>query len=82
MLTCCHLIKFKKASDWFVTIDLKDAYFHIPIQSSQQKCMWFAFKGIAYHFLLSYVRPGPGTKVCGGSYHPARTTGCASVLPG
>ncbi len=34
--------------DWFVTIDLKDAYFHIQVIRRHRKFLWFAFGGKAY----------------------------------
>ena len=31
MLTPRRLVQFIRPNDWFITIDLKDAYFHVPI---------------------------------------------------
>ncbi|KAK3574003.1 hypothetical protein QTP86_034361 [Hemibagrus guttatus] len=39
-----------RAEDWFVTIDLKDAYFHIGIQPEHRKFLRFAFGGKVYQF--------------------------------
>ena len=50
MLTSRQLVQFIKPGDWFVTIDLKDAYFHIPIYPRHQKFLRFAFEGKAYQF--------------------------------
>ncbi len=36
--------------DWFVTIDLKDAYFHIEILPQHRKFLRFAFGGEAYQY--------------------------------
>ncbi len=38
-----------RSEDWFVTIDLKDAYFHISILPYHRKFLRFAFGGRAYH---------------------------------
>ncbi len=36
--------------DWFVTIDLKDAYFHIQVVQRHRKFLRFAFGGKAYQY--------------------------------
>ena len=86
MLTFCQLVQFINPNNWFVTIDLQDAYFHIPVHQATEMSV-VRIKGKSIPILLSPVRPGRGNKVfhkvCGGSYHPATTTGSASVqLPG
>lgn len=50
MLTPRRLVQFIRPNDWFITIDLKDAYFHIPIHHRHRKYLRFAFGGIAYQF--------------------------------
>jgi len=37
-------------SDWFTTIDLKDAYFHVKIAPKHRKYLRFAFQGVAYEY--------------------------------
>lgn len=39
-----------QARDWFVTVDMKDAYFHIQIVQRHRKFLRFTFRGKAYHF--------------------------------
>ncbi len=39
-----------RSEDWFVTIDLKDAYFHISILPYHRKFLRFAFGGKAYQY--------------------------------
>lgn len=39
-----------QSEDWFVTIDLRDAYFHISILPSHRKFLRFAFRGEAYQY--------------------------------
>ncbi|KAI2644160.1 hypothetical protein H4Q32_028378 [Labeo rohita] len=50
-------LKFKKqvvsqirSEDWFVTIDLKDAYFHVSILPQHRKFLRFAFRGETYQY--------------------------------
>ena len=50
MLTPRRLVQFIRPNDWFITIDLKDAYFHVPIHHRHRRFLRFAFGGIAYQF--------------------------------
>src|SRR4029434_9441458 len=50
MLTPCKLVQFIRPNDWFITIDLKDANFHVPIHYRHRRYLRFAFGGIAYQF--------------------------------
>src|SRR4029434_2161073 len=50
MLTPRRLVQFIRPNDWFITIDLKDGYFHIPIHHRHRRYLRFAFGGIAYQF--------------------------------
>src|SRR4029434_6250772 len=50
MLTPRRLVQFIRPNDWFITIDLKDAYFHVPIHHRHRRYLRFAFGGIAYQF--------------------------------
>ena len=52
MQTHTALMKFARPGNWFISIDLKDAYFHIPIYPPHRKFLRFAFKGIAYEYLV------------------------------
>ena len=36
--------------EWAVSIDLRDAYLHVPIHPSSRKVLRFLFEGRAYHF--------------------------------
>ena len=50
MLTPRRLVQFIRPNDWFITIDLKDAYFHVPIHHRHRRYLRFAFGGLAYQF--------------------------------
>ncbi len=48
MLTMRTIMSQVQEGDWFVTIDLKDAYFHIQVVHRHRRFLWFAFGGKAY----------------------------------
>ncbi|KAL0161734.1 hypothetical protein M9458_045459, partial [Cirrhinus mrigala] len=50
MLTIKQVVSQIRSEDWFVTIDLKDAYFHISILPQHRKFLRFAFRGKAYQY--------------------------------
>ncbi|XP_026102951.1 uncharacterized protein LOC113074342 [Carassius auratus] len=52
MLTHSTLLKLVRPGDWFTSIDLKDAYFHIKIYPPHRKFLRFAFLGVAYEYLV------------------------------
>ena len=37
--------------EWVVTLDMKDAYFHVPVHKSFQKYLRFAIRGVVYQFV-------------------------------
>ncbi len=50
MLTMKMIMSQIQGGDWFVTIDLKDAYFHIQVIQRHRKFLRFAFGGKAYQY--------------------------------
>ncbi len=49
-LTIKQVMSQIRSKDWFVTIDMKDAYFHISILPQHRKLLRFAFGGKAYQY--------------------------------
>ena len=52
MLTLRQLLGAIRPGDWFTTIDLTDAYFHVAIHPDHRQFLRFAFEGIAYEYLV------------------------------
>ncbi len=50
MLCLSTLLTFSRQGYWFTTVDLQDAYFHIPIHKDQKKYLRFYFQGNAYEY--------------------------------
>ena len=52
MLTAKSLVRSIRPEDWFTSIDLKDAYFHIPIYPPHRKYLRFGFRGRTYEYTV------------------------------
>ncbi|KAK5883800.1 hypothetical protein CesoFtcFv8_020091 [Champsocephalus esox] len=50
MLTIKQVMECVHQGDWYISIDLKDDYFHITIIPKHRKFLRFSFQGIAYQF--------------------------------
>ncbi len=50
MLAMKTIMSQIQGGDWFVTIDLKDAYFHIQVVQRHRSFLRFAFGGKAYQY--------------------------------
>lgn len=79
MLTHKALCRSIRPNDWFVTIDLSDAYFHIDIYPSHKKFLRFAYQGTAYEFqTLAFglaLAPRVFTKCVEAALFPLRNEG-------
>ncbi|XP_067241145.1 uncharacterized protein [Chanodichthys erythropterus] len=79
MLTLKQIISQIRSEDWFVTIDLKDAYFHVSIHPSHRKFLRFAFGGEAYQYkVLPFglsLSPRTFTKCVDAALAPLRLQG-------
>ncbi len=50
MLRVADVICAVNRNDWFVTIDLRDAYYHIPIAAHDRRFLRFHVNGVTYQF--------------------------------
>ncbi|CAM4672887.1 unnamed protein product [Leuciscus chuanchicus] len=79
MLTLKQIVSQIKSEDWFVTIDLKDAYFHVSIHPHHRKFLRFAFGGEAYQYrVLPFglgLSPRTFTKCVDAALAPLRLQG-------
>ncbi|XDV36140.1 hypothetical protein PO909_005984 [Leuciscus waleckii] len=62
MLTLQSILSHVQTGDWFVTIDMKDAYFHIQVIKRHRKFPRFAFEGKAYQYCVLAMAPRTFTK--------------------
>ncbi|KAL0199690.1 hypothetical protein M9458_002877, partial [Cirrhinus mrigala] len=51
MLTVGALTRSVRRGDWFATVDLKDAYFHISVYPAHRKYLRFSFQNEVYEFV-------------------------------
>ncbi|KAL0151133.1 hypothetical protein M9458_053646 [Cirrhinus mrigala] len=79
MPTVKQVVSQIRSEDWFVTIDLKDAYFHISILPQHRKFLRFAFRGEAYQYwVLPFglaLSPRTFTKCVDAALAPLRLRG-------
>uniref|UniRef100_UPI003AAC7FDB uncharacterized protein n=1 Tax=Centroberyx gerrardi TaxID=166262 RepID=UPI003AAC7FDB len=56
MLTLRQVMQSVRPGDWFTTVDLKDAYFHVPILPRHRQFLRFAYNGTMYEYqVLPFV---------------------------
>ncbi|KAI2658583.1 Transposon Ty3-G Gag-Pol polyprotein [Labeo rohita] len=79
MLTLKQVVSQIRSEDWFVTIDLKDAYFHVSILPQHRKFLRFAFRGEGYQYrVLPFglaLSPRTFTKCVDAALAPLRLQG-------
>ncbi|KAI2655304.1 hypothetical protein H4Q32_017676 [Labeo rohita] len=79
MLTLKHILTCVRIQDWFVAIDLKDAYFHVSILPRHRPFLRFAFEGRAYQYkVLPFglsLSPRVFTKVAEAALSPPQGNG-------
>lgn len=44
------LLHLVHQNNWFTSVDLKDAYFHVPIYPPHKKFLQFVFQGVRYEY--------------------------------
>jgi hypothetical protein len=52
-----------RPGDWAASIDLRDAYFHVPLHHSTRKYMFFEWKGCLFRFCVLPFGLSPAPKV-------------------
>ncbi len=79
MLTIKTIMSQVQEGDWFVTIDLKDVYFHIQVVRRHRRFLRFAFGGKAYQYkVLPFglaLAQGTFTKCMDAALAPLRLQG-------
>ncbi len=79
MLTIKTIMSQIQKGDWFVTIDLKDAYFHIQVIQRHRRFLQFAFGGKGYQYkVLPFglaLAPRTFTKCMDAALAPLRLQG-------
>ncbi|KAK2891979.1 hypothetical protein Q8A73_017644 [Channa argus] len=50
MLTTASVLRSMRPGDWLSSVDLKDAYFHIPVAMQHRKFLRFSFLGVRYQY--------------------------------
>lgn len=63
MDTMTKVLNLVEPGDWGLTIDLKDAYFHIKIYKGHRKYLRFQFQGIVYQFRALCFGPTSAPRV-------------------
>ncbi|XP_071400930.1 LOW QUALITY PROTEIN: uncharacterized protein [Centroberyx affinis] len=84
MLHTRHILESIEQGEWFTTIDLKDAYFHVPICPEHWQFLRSAFQGQAYEFkVLPFglsLSPRVFTRVVAAALSPLQRAGI-KILP-
>ncbi|XP_030293378.1 uncharacterized protein LOC115593839 [Sparus aurata] len=84
MLRMADVLQSVAQGAWFVSIDLKDAYFHVPIAPHHRQFLRFAFQGRAYQFKVMpfglSLAPRIFTRCVAAALAPIQARGLA-VLP-
>ena len=84
MLTASETLRVVTRGEWFTTVDLKDAYFHVPIASHHQCFLRFGFRGRYFQFrVLPFslsLSPRVFTRVVAAALAPLQKQGM-KVLP-
>ena len=84
MLTTADTLRVVTQGEGFATVDLRDAYFHLPIASHHRRFLRFAFQGQHYQFrVLPFglsLSPRVFTRVVAAALAPLQAQG-VKVLP-
>ncbi len=79
MIMLKQILSQIRTEDWFCSLDLKDAYFHIQIAPHHRRFLRFAFEGVAYQYtVLPFglsLAPRTFTKCMDAALSPLRQMG-------
>ncbi len=79
MITLKQILAQIRPGDWFASVDLKDAYFHIQIAPHHSRFLRFAFEGTAYQYsVLPFglaLAPRTFSKCVDAALSPLRASG-------
>ncbi len=79
MTTLKQILVQIRPEDWFFSLDLKDAYFHVQIAPHHRRFLRFAFEGVAYQYTVLPFRlslaPRTFTKCMDAALSPLRQMG-------
>ncbi len=79
VITLKQILSQIRTEDWFCSLDLKDAYFHIQIAPHHRRFLRFAFEGVAYQYtVLPFglsLAPRTFTKCMDAALSPLRQMG-------
>ncbi len=82
MVTLKQILAQIRPGDWFASVDLKDAYFHIQIAPHHRRFLRFAFENTAYQYsVLPFglaLAPRTFQSVWMQHFPPSERAGCAS----
>lgn len=84
MLTTAHVLQTVTEGEWFTSVDLKDAYFHVPTAHHHRKFLQFAYRGRHWQFrVLPFglsLSPRVFTRCMAAALAPLQSRG-VKVLP-
>nr|XP_061802709.1 uncharacterized protein LOC133593969 [Nerophis lumbriciformis] len=84
MLTVADVLRVVARGEWFTSVDLKDAYFHVPVAPRHRRFLRFAYRGRHWQFrVLPFglsLSPRVFTRVVRAGLAPLQSVGM-KILP-
>ncbi|XP_057686428.1 uncharacterized protein LOC130912382 [Corythoichthys intestinalis] len=84
MLTVADVLRVVARGEWFTSVDLKDAYFHVPVAPRHRRFLRFAYRGRHWQFrVLPFglsLSPRVFTRVVRAGLAPLQSAGM-KILP-
>ncbi|XP_057685683.1 uncharacterized protein LOC130911993 [Corythoichthys intestinalis] len=63
MLTVADVLRVVARGEWFTSVDLKDAYFHVPVAPRHRRFLRFAYRGRHWQFRVLPFGPSLSPRV-------------------